>query len=237
MKTHATLTSRLIAAGCGLLAAAACGAEIHVATTGDDANDGSAAKPLRTISAAAAKAQPGDTVTVHAGSHQLGGAHRRPGRAGHRLLVQGLGHRGQRDQTPSLRSQNRPFASVLAKGAKSKFLADIFCLPTGSRWCRSRAGGWRGMRHHNKAWVARSAISGSAGFQARMPKGRCMRRTLRPATTADWKSALQEMPSREHCPRDRGLPSPPARGPAHARRPAPCNHCGLEVRAPGNALR
>ena len=27
-------------------------------------------------------------------------------------------------QTPSLRSQNRPFASVLAKGAKSKFLAD-----------------------------------------------------------------------------------------------------------------
>ncbi len=28
------------------------------------------------------------------------------------------------NQTPSLRSRNRPFASVLAKGAKSKFLAD-----------------------------------------------------------------------------------------------------------------
>ena len=52
------------------LGAAARAAEYHVAVTGDDAHPGSAAKPLKTISAAAAKAMPGDTVTVHAGTYR-----------------------------------------------------------------------------------------------------------------------------------------------------------------------
>jgi hypothetical protein len=44
--------------------------EFHVALTGQDANDGAAAAPLRTISAAARLAQPGDTITVHAGTYR-----------------------------------------------------------------------------------------------------------------------------------------------------------------------
>ncbi len=46
------------------------GKEYHVSVTGDDANPGSAARPLRTISAAARLAQPGDVITVHAGVYR-----------------------------------------------------------------------------------------------------------------------------------------------------------------------
>ncbi len=46
------------------------GREIHVATTGDDSAGGSASKPLLTIGRAAAAAQPGDVVTVHAGTYR-----------------------------------------------------------------------------------------------------------------------------------------------------------------------
>lgn len=45
-------------------------AEFHVATNGNDANNGTRQSPLRTISAAARLAQPGDTVTVHAGTYR-----------------------------------------------------------------------------------------------------------------------------------------------------------------------
>ena len=42
----------------------------HVATTGSDDHDGSAASPLRTINRAAALARPGDTVQVHEGEYR-----------------------------------------------------------------------------------------------------------------------------------------------------------------------
>ena len=42
----------------------------HVATTGSDSADGSASAPLRTINAAAAVAQAGDTVRVHEGEYR-----------------------------------------------------------------------------------------------------------------------------------------------------------------------
>ena len=45
-------------------------AEFHVSVNGDDGNAGSAAKPFRTISAAARVAQPGDVITVHAGTYR-----------------------------------------------------------------------------------------------------------------------------------------------------------------------
>jgi hypothetical protein len=64
------MTSLAIAAGCCLLPGAADAREIHVAKSGSDSNEGSVAKPLLTITAAAAKAQPGDTVTVHAGVYR-----------------------------------------------------------------------------------------------------------------------------------------------------------------------
>ncbi len=45
-------------------------AEYHVSVKGDNANDGSLARPLRTISAAAKLARPGDVVTVHEGVYR-----------------------------------------------------------------------------------------------------------------------------------------------------------------------
>ncbi len=44
--------------------------EFHVSVNGNDRSDGSFANPLRTISAAAARAQPGDVITVHAGTYR-----------------------------------------------------------------------------------------------------------------------------------------------------------------------
>ena len=44
--------------------------EYHVSVTGDDGNNGSPQQPLKTISAAALLAQPGDVVIVHAGMYR-----------------------------------------------------------------------------------------------------------------------------------------------------------------------
>lgn len=52
---------------CGLSVSAR---EYHVAPYGSDACDGSASAPLKTINAAAQRALPGDTVTVHSGTYR-----------------------------------------------------------------------------------------------------------------------------------------------------------------------
>jgi len=44
--------------------------EYHVSIKGNDQNEGSASKPFRTISIAAAIAQPGDVITVHEGVYR-----------------------------------------------------------------------------------------------------------------------------------------------------------------------
>ena len=44
--------------------------EYHVSVSGSDANEGSAARPFKTISAAALRAQPGDVITVHEGIYR-----------------------------------------------------------------------------------------------------------------------------------------------------------------------
>jgi hypothetical protein len=46
------------------------GAVIHVAVTGNDSHNGSAATPFRTISKAAGAAQPRDSITVHEGVYR-----------------------------------------------------------------------------------------------------------------------------------------------------------------------
>lgn len=46
-----------------------CAREIHVAVTGNDANAGTAAAPLKTIAKATPTAKPGDCVLVHAGTY------------------------------------------------------------------------------------------------------------------------------------------------------------------------
>jgi alpha-N-arabinofuranosidase len=46
------------------------GREFHVTITGDDANPGTTSAPFRTIQHAADLAQPGDVVTVHAGTYR-----------------------------------------------------------------------------------------------------------------------------------------------------------------------
>ena len=57
-------------AAAAALAANLHGAEIHVSISGKDSHPGTAAEPLRTIQRAADLAQPGDVVTVHAGTYR-----------------------------------------------------------------------------------------------------------------------------------------------------------------------
>ena len=52
------------------LAIAPSGKEYHVSKNGNDGNSGSPSGMLRTISAAAERAQPGDTITVHTGVYR-----------------------------------------------------------------------------------------------------------------------------------------------------------------------
>ncbi len=55
-----------------LLAPSLCAREYHVSLKGSDTGDGSASRPLKTISAAARLAQPGDVITVHEGTYREG---------------------------------------------------------------------------------------------------------------------------------------------------------------------
>ena len=63
----------LIPAGCALMhgdSIPVSGDELHVSVHGDDANRGSVASALRTISEAALRAGPGDVITVHEGVYR-----------------------------------------------------------------------------------------------------------------------------------------------------------------------
>jgi hypothetical protein len=53
-----------------LLARPVSAREYHVSVEGRDTNDGSASQPLKTISAAAQRAQAGDVITAHAGTYR-----------------------------------------------------------------------------------------------------------------------------------------------------------------------
>ena len=53
-----------------LISAAVSGRDYHVAVNGSDKNDGSPTSPFKTINYAAQVAQPGDVITVHAGTYR-----------------------------------------------------------------------------------------------------------------------------------------------------------------------
>ncbi|MCX6627815.1 MAG: right-handed parallel beta-helix repeat-containing protein [Candidatus Solibacter sp.] len=53
-----------------MLANAAHAREFHVSVNGNDSNDGSPSRPFKTISTAAAAAQPGGVITVHEGTYR-----------------------------------------------------------------------------------------------------------------------------------------------------------------------
>ena len=65
MKIILVLFMLILPFGCGAIAT-----EYHVAWQGNDANDGSKVQMLKTISAAAMLAQPGDVITVHEGVYR-----------------------------------------------------------------------------------------------------------------------------------------------------------------------
>ena len=67
-RATSTLAGLLLTLVVGIASASA--RELHVSPSGDDAHDGSAGKTLKTISAAAAQAQPGDVITVHEGVYR-----------------------------------------------------------------------------------------------------------------------------------------------------------------------
>jgi len=61
--------------------------EYHVSVNGSDGNDGSESKPFKTISAGAAIAQPGDVITVHAGTYREAINPPRGGTSGEKRIV------------------------------------------------------------------------------------------------------------------------------------------------------
>jgi alpha-L-arabinofuranosidase len=64
---HLAVTTFLLAA---VLSFTALAVEYHVSVNGNDGNKGSVTEPLKTVSAAARIAQPGDVVTVHGGVYR-----------------------------------------------------------------------------------------------------------------------------------------------------------------------
>ncbi|MBN1816044.1 MAG: DUF1565 domain-containing protein, partial [Sedimentisphaerales bacterium] len=61
--------------------------QIHVSPAGNDQSEGTSNKPLRTISAAAQLAQPGDTITVHEGVYRERIAPPRGGQSDQKRIV------------------------------------------------------------------------------------------------------------------------------------------------------
>jgi len=127
---------------------------LHVATTGSDTADGSAGRPLRTINRAAAVAQAGDTVVVHAGEYREWVRPRRGGlsdtrrityeaAAGERVVIKGServtgwepagGSVWKATVPASLFGSFNPFAEEIAgdwivyrKDAPRKHLGDVY---------------------------------------------------------------------------------------------------------------
>lgn len=86
---------------------------IHVATDGDDGATGAAGDPLKTISQAAEKAQPGDTVLVGAGIYRERVAPPRGGEPGKPIT-----YRGEKPGTVFIRGSDF-YGNELPHGGKA----------------------------------------------------------------------------------------------------------------------
>ncbi|HNR34223.1 MAG TPA: carbohydrate-binding protein [Candidatus Hydrogenedentes bacterium] len=86
MKDRFAHCATLLALTC-LIMPMAGAAEFHVSPQGDDANDGSPARMLKTIAAAARLAQPGDVITVHEGVYRESVAPPRGGESDEKRIV------------------------------------------------------------------------------------------------------------------------------------------------------
>ncbi|HEU0140625.1 MAG TPA: right-handed parallel beta-helix repeat-containing protein [Bryobacteraceae bacterium] len=87
MKMKKNYSGRVGLALLVLVSPAAFAGEYHVSVNGHDSNDGSSSKPFRTISAAARVAQPGDVITVRAGTYRERVTPPRGGTSGSRRIV------------------------------------------------------------------------------------------------------------------------------------------------------
>ena len=67
---NVTMMKSTILVGTLLLGSTLLAAEYHVSPSGDNANQGTRARPFRTIQRAADLAQPGDVITVHGGVYR-----------------------------------------------------------------------------------------------------------------------------------------------------------------------
>ncbi len=70
MKKHTSISVMVGFVALGLVCRIIAAREYHVTVTGSDRNDGSVLAPLKSISAAASMVEPGDVVTVHAGTYR-----------------------------------------------------------------------------------------------------------------------------------------------------------------------
>ena len=70
MKLPATLSTLVLFTGLVIHPSGFAQKVHHVSVSGNDANDGSASRPIKTISAAARLAQPGEVITVHEGVYR-----------------------------------------------------------------------------------------------------------------------------------------------------------------------
>ena len=82
----------------------------------------------------------------------------------------------------------------------------MFCLPSGIRWCRSRAGGWRGMRQGQTNPNHGQGCPYHTGARRRHPPGARTPRRAFPACRAGLPCAAQALPGRDRSPQRSASP-------------------------------
>ncbi len=154
---HAVIDAILDAKGCEdetdtakwMTGKASAPREYYVSPAGDDAADGSAAHPWRTIGRAASVAQAGDTVTVREGIYREWVKPANPGRdgapvtyraaEGERVVVTGADEvRGWKKRPDGLWEVNVPYDSFGGVNPFTDFIAGAWFIDNGAKHFRTR---------------------------------------------------------------------------------------------------